>query len=561
MQPDRYAVPQSGAGGYYPQYAGKSQASADPRQNRAGNQPQQGMYQQSYQAQQRDEQAFSRGYTPVKAGGGSGMGGGRPPKKKGGMSVLLALAVVAVIAIVAVQGVTFISQAQVSQFVNEYEDVFCPGVYVDGIHLGGMTAQEGYNVVSQQAQQRDNAWSVTLTYQGDVVTTLTASQLGMVTDVSQAMNDAWAVGHTGDAQTRKTAIEQLGAQPYYGYTITPGGDTSVVDNVLNTIAGYVYVEPRDAYLVAFDPNLTYPFVIQDEVVGRVLPMEEIKNQIYWMVANKQSGTIEIVPQTGMPQVTWAMLEKKYVLRASVSTKISTTSTEERNNNIFRSFEKMTGYILKPGETFSFNKVVGKRTTENGFHYAIEYAYGEKRMGIGGGICQASSTLYMAAVEAGLEIVHREPHSDAVNYTDYGKDATVYWENGRVIDFSFRNNTDEPIYIKARIESDPKNRKRLVASVYIYGASMGDGVRYELETVTVQELQPPAEPEYKKDTKQEYVTYTDQEYKFSKAEMGYVVESYRVCYVNDVEVERVLLYTDTYKPKPAIVYVGTKKRDK
>ena len=555
MQPDRYAVQPGGAAAYH-QHTGQNRTAGQPQS--MGSYTPRNAYQQSNQAQQ-NNQAFSRGYTPIQPAGGSGMGGSMPPKKKGGISLLLAVAVIAVIAVIAVQGVQMINQAQVAQYVNEYEEVFCPGVYVDGIHLGGMTPQEGYDAVAQAAQQRDNAWSVTLTYQGDVVTTLTAPQLGMVTDVSQALGEAWAQGHTGDAQTRKNAIDQLAVNPYYGYTVTPGGDTTIVDNVLNTIAGYVYVEPRDAYLVAFDPNLTYPFVIQDEVIGRALPIDDIKNQIYSMVANRQSGVIEIVPQTIMPQVTRAMLEEKYVLRASASTKISTTSTEERNNNIFRSFEKMTGYVLQPGETFSFNKVVGKRTIENGFHYAIEYAYGEKRMGIGGGICQASSTLYMAVVRAGLEIVHREPHSDAVNYTDYGKDATVYWENGRVIDFSFRNNTDEPIYIKARIESDPKNRKRLVASVYIYGAGMGDGVRYELETRTIQELDPPAEPEYKKDTDHTYVTYTDEEYKFSKAEKGYVVESYRVCYVNDVEVERVLLYTDTSKAKAAIVYVGTKKR--
>ena len=555
MQPDRYAVQPGGAAAYH-QHTGQNRTAGQPQS--MGSYTPRNAYQQSNQAQQ-NNQAFSRGYTPIRPAGGSGMGGSMPPKKKSGISLLLAVAVIAVIAVIAVQGVQMINQAQVVQYVNEYEDVFCPGVYVDGIHLGGMTPQEGYDAVAQAAQQRDNAWSVTLTYQGDVVTTLTAPQLGMVTDVSQALGEAWAQGHTGDAQTRKNAIDQLAVNPYYGYTVTPGGNTTIVDNVLNTIAGYVYVEPRDAYLVAFDPNLTYPFVIQDEVIGRALPIDDIKNQIYSMVANRQSGVIEIVPQTIMPQVTRAMLEEKYVLRASASTKISTTSTEERNNNIFRSFEKMTGYVLQPGETFSFNKVVGKRTIENGFHYAIEYAYGEKRMGIGGGICQASSTLYMAVVRAGLEIVHREPHSDAVNYTDYGKDATVYWENGRVIDFSFRNNTDEPIYIKARIESDPKNRKRLVASVYIYGAGMGDGVRYELETRTIQELDPPAEPEYKKDTDHTYVTYTDEEYKFSKAEKGYVVESYRVCYVNDVEVERVLLYTDTYKAKAAIVYVGTKKR--
>lgn len=567
--PDRYVpgTPQqrSGtpyqSGGYpqgqpphYPQQTGSHQQPAAWHQHPQPYQPQRVAAQPLPPASSQDgaQRGYQTGAIPV-------VGGKMPPsRKKGGKSAVLAIIAILLIAALAVGGVTMISRNQAAQFVSQYDNVFCNGVYVDGIHLGGMTAQQGMEAVQNAAAARDNAWYVTLTYGGEVVTTLTSAQLGMITDVSQALNDAWTQGRVGDVTARKAAIEQLLVTPYYGYTVTPGGDRSVVDNVLETIAGYAYIAPQDAVFVGFDPARTDPFVIHPEVVGRQLETAPIKEQIYQMVATRQSGTIEVTPVPVQPAVTASMIRSRYDLRASVYTEISTTSTTERTNNIRRSFELMSGKELKPGEVFSFNGVVGKRSIENGFFEADEYAYNMTVKGVGGGVCQASSTLYKAVVEAGLEIVHREPHSKEVNYCAYGEDATVYWEYDRKIDFKFKNNTDQPIYIKAAVESNPNRKNRLVARVYIYGASM-DNVSYKLETKQVQVLEPPTEPEYKKDTDKLYVTYTDEEYQYSKAYKGYVVESYRVKYVDGIAVEHTLLYTDTYKARPAIVYVGTSKR--
>ena len=91
-----------------------------------------------------------------------------------------------------------------------------------------------------------------------------------------------------------------------------------------------------------------------------------------------------------------------------------------------------------GSKFSFNDTVGPRNFSTGFLPAIEYAYGTEQWGWGGGVCQASTTVYLAAIQSGMTILSREPHSMAVSYTEYGKDATVSDTRGREIDFSFRN---------------------------------------------------------------------------------------------------------------------------
>ena len=107
------------------------------------------------------------------------------------------------------------------------------------------------------------------------------------------------------------------------------------------------------------------------------------------------------------------------------------------------FERINGTILQDNKTFSFNTAVGRREAGNGYYPAIEYAYGNEVMGIGGGVCQASTTVYLAAIQAGLKINKREAHSNPVNYTEMGMDATVNSTRGHEVDFTFTNNNGKP----------------------------------------------------------------------------------------------------------------------
>lgn len=507
-------------------------------------------------------------YPPVGAGGQpptknafyqQGGSGGEPPKKRPvGRIILLMLALAALLGVAGVAGIHVFQDRQVQQYVAPYNNRFVDGVYVDGIHLGGMTPDEGITAVTAQVQQRSDAWSVRLTYQGSLIAEVTDDQLGLTVDIMDVMSEAWRQGHTGDAYQRKADMDRLLLEPFEAYTALPSSsDNNALDVLLDRVQRQLYITPQNAAIIEFDPAKTEPFTFQEEVVGRLLNVGPIKEKLYRMVATMESGEIELKPETIIPHFTVEKLRKTVALRAAVSTDISTRSEENRTNNIRRAFQQISGTILQPGETFSFNDIVGKRTIENGFYEADEYAYNETVRGVGGGVCQASSTMYLAAVQAGLEIVKREPHSKEVNYTEYGKDATVYWEYGRKIDFSFRNNTDGPIYITAAVQSSPQNKRRFIAKVCIYGPDL-EGVTYALETQTTQVLKP-SDPVVTKDKEGKYVTYTDQQETISKAKDGCVVDSYRVKYLNGTEVERTFLYTDTYKARPEQIMVGVTER--
>ena len=487
----------------------------------------------------------------------------QPPKKKRkktGWLVALALVLVAGIA---AGGVTIAQNYQKNKLLNDkvtpYNNLFCPGVYVDGIDLGGMTTEQAMNSVQSRIQQRHDAWKVQLVYNGSSLAEINADMLGMTVDPAEVMNEAWQQGHTGTVGERYDQMILLEQQPYQAYTAKPSGNTAVIDDLLARIKSNLDKPATDAAMTGFDKTLSYPFVFTDEAYGLSLDTEPIKQKLYQMVSTMESGTVELVPDRIEPAVHKADLMKHYMLRSSVTTPIDKHSPDDRNDNIRRAFEIVNGYVLQPGKTFSFNGVVGERTPQNGFLQAIEYVYGEHVVGYGGGVCQASTNLYQAAVCAGLQIVERKPHSDSVSYTDYGKDATVYWVGKRIIDLKFKNNTEDPIYILASVETDPGNKKRLITKVSMYGQDMGD-VRYELESQIVETLPAPFDPEYIKDTDATYVVYKDQQQSVSKAKEGYVVKSWRVQYTKNMVTERKELFTDTYEPKAERIYVGVKSRD-
>lgn len=136
---------------------------------------------------------------------------------------------------------------------------------------------------------------------------------------------------------------------------------------------------------------------------------------------------------------------------------------DRVQNIQLSLQAINNTLLLPGDVFSFNGVVGERTVERGYRNA-PIILGETVVpGVGGGICQSSTTLYNAARQAGLEIVERRIHSIAPSYIQHGMDATVAWPH---TDFKFRNDSNYPVIVKAEIQ---KWRVR----IWILGKKGGD----------------------------------------------------------------------------------------
>ena len=156
----------------------------------------------------------------------------------------------------------------------------------------------------------------------------------------------------------------------------------------------------------------------------------------------------------VPNVTTNMLGREAFpdMLSSYSTNYSVRD-RDRTTNLILAANKINGMVLMPGETFSYNKVVGERTISAGYREAPIYVSGEVVDGVGGGICQITTTLYNAVVYANLEIVERSNHQFVPSYARASRDATVVYG---AIDFKFKNNRDYPIKLECSVANGTAN---------------------------------------------------------------------------------------------------------
>lgn len=493
---------------------------------------------------------------------GNGGAASRPPRKGSLKWQLIKVLILLVVLAGAGVGI-YVWKTQSD--VRPYTNVFVENVYVDGLNLSGMTWEEGTNAVLRQINEKLSSWYVRLRSPAGEYKDITAQALGISRDPTQALSQAWAVGHETSVSNRKTIfqlkeeIEAAKRTTNEFSSVELSGDTSSIDGILSMLENAAYVAPKDAAVLSFDPdNTAQPFTFQREVIGKKLDVEAIKAQILTMVDTFTTGEVLVKPDDVAPAVTLSSLQPYYALRFRAVTPIDAHSTDERNNNIRVAFSKINGLVLNSGDRFSFNKVVGRRTEKNGFYQAFEYSYGELTPGWGGGVCQASTTVYLAVVQAGLSITDHTSHSTKVTYTNMGEDATVSDTRGHEIDFAFRNTSGSKVFFSAHVITDPSNKKRLMCEVRVYGLDLGN-TRYELETEVVEKLPMPTEPEYIEDTKAKYVTYTDEEKIVIEASEGFVVDTYLATVVDGVQTERTKIARSTYKNRAARIYVGVTPR--
>ena len=291
--------------GYY--YAGQTQQNA----YYAGQNPQQGYY-----AGQSQMTGSQRGFIMQPA---------QPPQqpRKKHKPVFAVIAVFLLLAALGTGGyfalTSYLHNKTITEKVEPYDQLFCPGVYVDGINLEGMTPEQAWNSVQSQIQQRHDAWKVQLVYNGIQVAEINSDMLEFSVDATQVMYSAWAQGHTGDMEQRYQDMLRLEQEPYTDYTAQPSGNTQIIDDKLAEIKSAIDKPVVNAEMVRFDPSLAYPFEITDEEYGYNLNTEPIKNQLYQMVSTMTSGTVELIPDRIEPDIRKADVMKDYMLRSYAST--------------------------------------------------------------------------------------------------------------------------------------------------------------------------------------------------------------------------------------------------
>jgi len=213
-------------------------------------------------------------------------------------------------------------------------------------------------------------------------------------------------------------------------------------------------------------------------------------------------------------------------------------TSNRLNNVVLSANAVDGTLLNPGDIFSFNNIVGRRTEEKGYKEAAAYVGGMTVLEVGGGICQTSSTIYDCVLHADLEVVERYAHRFTVSYLPLGNDATINWGT---LDFRFRNDTDFPI----RVETVVTGRD---LEVKLIGTKLDDTyivIDFESISTTPYEV---IRREDESVPQGETITYTD-------GYTGQVVDTYKYLYDGDgTLISKTLVGRSSYRVQDRIILI-------
>lgn len=273
-------------------------------------------------------------------------------------------------------------------------------------------------------------------------------------------------------------------------------------------------------------------------VDFAISIEEAKNILK---EEKEEYIIDL--KITQPEVTLETLgEKAFPEKIAEYSTSYNTSNENRETNLKLASEKVNGTIILPGEIFSYNKIVGQRTIANGYKEAAVYSGGKVVDGIGGGICQLSSTLYNAAIYANLEITQRSNHRFLTSYVAAGRDATVSWGT---IDFCFKNTRKYPIKIKSIVKNG-------VVSTGIYGIKEEKEYEISIESKVIETV--PYTVNYVKDSSLAQGIEQVAQYGANGAKS----ETYKIVRENGEVISRTLLSSDIYSPLERIVKKGAKK---
>ena len=293
----------------------------------------------------------------------------------------------------------------------------------------------------------------------------------------------------------------------------------------------IYKEVQDAYYTKD------PFTIHPEVEGVDFNVDDAKKLL-----EEDREQYEIQLTITKPKITTAQIGSEAFpdLLATYSTRYDGGDVD-RTTNLRIACKKINEKVILPGETFSYNKTLGVRSTATGYKNAKVYENGQVVDGIGGGICQISSTLYNSVLMSNLEIVERKNHQFVTSYTPAGRDATVVYG---MTDFKFKNTRTYAIKIKASAANG-------IATISIYGIKEENEYTVSFSTKTISTI--PYTVKYVEDG----TLAAGTEKVKQKGANGLITETYIIKSLNGKVVSTKLLSRDTYNAMQRIILKGTK----
>ncbi|MGE5557195.1 MAG: VanW family protein [Bacillota bacterium] len=405
-------------------------------------------------------------------------------------------------------------------------------VWVGNIDLTGLTREEAGRKLASFKQNalngpvilcfRDQKWEFIPAY------------YGFNMNIRATVENAWRIGRKswpwgsrpGRGPSKKTVLD-----------LEVAVDKSKFASCITVLRSQIDTPPKQARIIGISHGQP---LIAGGTAGYSLDEEKLKKMLAKAMLESAPRSVNLPVREIKPRIFREDLAKyRFTIIGSFTTEFD-PALADRAHNISLAVSAVNGTVLYPGEIFSYNGIVGPRVGARGYKEANVMIRGILAPGIGGGVCQVSTTLYSAALFARLEIRERKNHTSLIPYVPPGQDATV--EYGK-IDLKIRNNRKSPVIINCRMAEENK------VTADIWGEDQYPGEEVKLDSFVnkvipcrILEKKVPALPVGQHDVAQ-------------KGMDGYEVLLYRIVYKNGKEIQNEMVAKSVYSPIPEIVLVG------
>ena len=439
-------------------------------------------------------------------------------------------------------GVTAIILGQFVVLDYNTNKILQDGTVINGLNLSGLSKEEASAVLINDFQEKaddftlniknaDQSW--TLEKKDFVVN----SDIHTILDISQDKNTL--LNTKEEEITLLSQFEKMGGSINVAFNYIFLGLDEKIDNIISQVE-----TPPTNSTITFNPNNKEMFEISNHINGKRVDKNALYKDIneQFLISNNINVELKFIEEVAT--ITKEYNENLTKKISSFSTNVS-DSTGGRKHNVKLALEKFNGLVINPNEEISFNSITGPHTSENGYKSAIVIYNGEFTDGIGGGICQASTTLYNALLTSGVQINEVHKHTLPIRYVPLALDAMV---SEYTADLKFVNTTDYPMFIKTYSDSE---------SVTVEVYSHEQEYTYKTRSETIETI-PSNGDKIVPDEDRKYsnkVLFKGEYFRLSYPKDGYIAKSYLQKFKDGVMIEEQELRTEIYKAQMGVVIEG------
>lgn len=372
-------------------------------------------------------------------------------KNKKKIAIITTAVAVAVLAVVSVAGLLIYnfafspdSQNSAAKETN-YVFRFKEGTVVSGVSIGNKTVEQAKKILEENKDKFINPISISINANGEMIQ-FTEKDFEYTYDIDEVLktiktDESSTQAVTGKKESMPDSTGSL------SYSVTAKVTQESVDNKIKEVEENVNKDAVDAHVSEFKPYAENRFTYAEAESGYKIDSDDLAQKMNKFFDSKASEIrIEAEGKSVEADIQIDDVKANIVHLAKYET--VSYNTANGTNNMAVSLKACNGSIIEPGEVWSFNKCTGdSNLEENGYLPAHVISDGKLVDGIGGGLCQSSSTIYNAAIRANMDVEERSNHKWASTYVPTGLDATIDYPG---LDLKLKNPTDYQMFLECKV---------------------------------------------------------------------------------------------------------------